>query len=112
VATLVAACALAGVTAPVASADSWFLDTTADPVRPDDRATRPGVVAPAVRPDDEAGVRGPGAAPAVAPVIATTDEFDWTDAGIGAAAALGVLALGAGALLGVRSRHPSRASVH
>lgn len=39
-------------------------------------------------------------------------RFDWTDAGIGAAVALGVLALGTGTLLGVRSRRPTRVSAH
>ena len=65
-------------------------------VRPDDRATHgPGAMATydnrAVRPDDRAW-RGAGPAPAIAPDASSTgvDGFDWADAGIGAAGALGL----------------------
>jgi hypothetical protein len=102
-------------------------------VRPDDRATRvspvtpsselnpaalpctpncPGFdavatpAAPVGLPDDRAGVRGPGAAPETAPVhiVVASDGFDWTDAGIGAGLALGLILLGSGMLL-VARRH-------
>ena len=101
------------------------LDATV--VRPDDRAVRvsPGVVVAAVRPDDRAvrlspatadepamlpdnraGVRGPGAAPDATPatILVSPNGFDWTDAGIGAGMALGLILLGSGMLL-VARRH-------
>jgi hypothetical protein len=80
-------------------------------VRPDDRATHgPGAIAPyansAVRPDDRAW-RGAGPAPAIVPDATSTgvDGFDWADAGIGAAGAvgLGLLLLGGTAFV-VRQR--------
>jgi hypothetical protein len=96
-----------------------------DPVRPDDRADR--TIAPAAqpaagRPDDRA-FRGVGLVPAASPVrpdaradqslptIAvealprTADGFDWSDAGIGAAGAFGLVLLVAGAsVVGLRLR--------
>ena len=66
-------------------------------VRPDDRATHgPGAVGAidVVRPDDRAW-RGVGAAPVIfetAPA-SRVDGFDWADAGIGAAGALGFVLL-------------------
>ena len=86
-------------------------------VRPDDRAGTRGVeptAAPAVvssdyqeilrlmradglssstvstRPDDKAGIHGPGIVKTSEPVSASGSSFDWTDAGIGAGTALGV----------------------
>ena len=74
-----------------------FASTGADVVRPDDRAWR--------------GV-GP------APVIVTTaspasriDGFDWADAGIGAAGALGIALLLIG-ILGARPAPPARRGTH
>ena len=55
-------------------------------------------------PDDRAGVRGPGAAPAPALIVVSADGFDWTDAAIGAALSLGLILLGTGGLL-VARRH-------
>jgi len=80
-------------------------------VRPDDRATHgPGAIAaydnPAVRPDDRAW-RGAGPAPAIATGATSTgvDGFDWADAGIGAAGALGLgLLLIGGTAFVVRQR--------
>lgn len=71
--------------------------------RPDDRAGLHGpgayaeVAAVSVRPDDRAGIRGPGAAPTV---ILTQAEsgFDWADAGIGALGAFGLALLCFGGL--------------
>jgi hypothetical protein len=51
----------------------------------------PDVVA-SVRPDDRAGVRGPGAAPTVI-LTQTPRGFDWEDAGIGALGAFGLALL-------------------
>jgi hypothetical protein len=73
--------------------------------RPDDRGARVSPVIPsepAVLPDDRAGVRGPGAAPPS--IVIFPDGFDWTDAGIGAALAFGLVLLGSGMLL-VARRH-------
>jgi hypothetical protein len=102
-------------------------------VRPDDRSSRVSPVSPSTElnpaalpcsptcpdfdavatpaapvglPDDRAGVRGAGAAPQTAPVhiVVASDGFDWTDAGIGAGLALGLILLGSGMLL-VARRH-------
>jgi hypothetical protein len=65
-----------------------------------------GSPAPA-RPDDRDGLRGPGAAPAAVPatVAIAPRDFDWTDAGIGAAVALGVALVAAAGMLALyRSR--------
>jgi hypothetical protein len=68
--------------------------------RPDDRPTHgPGAIANAqrdvvLRPDDRADRRLPNEAPVVQP--ASASGFDWFDAGIGAAATLGVVLLVAG----------------
>jgi hypothetical protein len=90
-----------------------IVETTA-PARPDDRANHgPGAVvtddsSAIVRPDDRAW-RGAGPAPAVevlrAPSV-RTDGFDWADAGIGAAGALGLglLLVGATTLVLRRQR--------
>ena len=61
---------------------------------------------PAMLPDDRAGVRGPGAAPDATPatILVSPNGFDWTDAGIGAGMALGLILLGSGMLL-VARRH-------
>jgi hypothetical protein len=80
--------------------------------RPDDRAnhgvgalttslTRP------VRPDDRAW-RGIGPEPTVVPIdspTVTVDRFDWLDAGVGAAGALGLALLLAGASVFAVRRH-------
>ena len=79
-------------------------------VRPDDRAVRVSPATPVepvvVLPDDRAGVRGPGAAPDPTPatILVSPNGFDWTDAGIGAGMALGLILLGSGMLL-VARRH-------
>lgn len=75
------------------------VSATSAGVRPDDRATHgPGAVGAvdAVRPDDRAW-RGVGSAPVIvqteAPSSPPVDGFDWADAGIGAAGALGIALL-------------------
>lgn len=75
-------------------------------LRPDDRATHgPGALdvagsADIVRPDDRAW-RGVGPAPTIVPIASPSVRFDggfdWIDAGIGAAGALGLALLLAGA---------------
>jgi hypothetical protein len=90
-------------------------------VRPDDRAGVRGVgqasapdyierklialerqVSQAVHADDRAGIRGPG--PIETPTLVTShgDGFDWTDAGIGASAAVFMSALLAAAAMSRR----------
>jgi hypothetical protein len=87
---------------------------TSAPVRPDDRANHgPGAFTTVtsreiVRPDDRAW-RGVGPAPTVEIVESPSvrvDGFDWADAGIGAAAALGfgLLLVGTSALVRRRQR--------
>lgn len=87
---------------------------TTTSIRPDDRANhRPGAFASntsseIVRPDDRAW-RGAGQAPRVEIVESPSvhvDGFDWADAGIGATAVLGLglLLVGASALMGRRQR--------
>lgn len=93
-----------------------------EPVRPDDRADRtiaPAAQPAAVRPDDRA-FRGVAPVSPVRPddradrslltiavetLPTTADGFDWTDAGIGAAGAFGLVLLVAGAsVVGLRLR--------
>jgi hypothetical protein len=59
-----------------------------------------------IRPDDRAGARGPGIAATALPSVAASpdDGFGWDAAFLGAAAMLGVLVLGAAAILAIRSR--------
>jgi hypothetical protein len=82
--------------------------------RPDDRAGLHGpgayVQVAAVRPDDRAGIRGPGAAPTV--ILAQAEAgFDWADAGIGALGAFGVaLALFGALQVASRSRRSHAAA--
>lgn len=61
---------------------------------------------PSVRPDDRAGMRGPGLAAVAAPVPVAVDgkSFQWGDALFGAAAALGAVLLAAAATLTIRHR--------
>jgi hypothetical protein len=66
-----------------------------------ERYTKMAEAYQATRPDDRAGVRGPGPVE-TPPVVTTHDGFDWTDAGIGASAMLFVAALIAAALLARR----------
>ena len=104
--------AVAAIAAPAAQADPWYDDSGIAgnaAVRPDDRAVRVSPVsAPetAVRPDDRPGLRGPGAAPQDSPlqIVIRPGGFDWTDAGIGAVFALGLVLLAGGAAL-VARRH-------
>lgn len=79
-------------------------------IRPDDRATHgPGAVGAVdvVRPDDRAW-RGVGTAPVIVETAPASriDGFDWADAGIGAAGALGIalLLMGFSALVLRRQR--------
>ena len=60
----------------------------------------------AVRPDDRAVARGPGAvAPTLSPSADPTEpNLGWSDAFLGAAGILGVLLLGAAATLAIRHR--------
>jgi hypothetical protein len=119
IAVAVLACAFAVVAAASAQADTGIRpdDRTthgpgavaagapSKPVRPDDRADRaiaPAAQPAAVRPDDRADRGLPTIA---AEALPTTDGFDWTDAGIGAVGALGLVLLVASAsLLGLRLR--------
>jgi hypothetical protein len=85
-------------------------------VRPDDRAARVSPVSPvepAVLPDNRDGVRGPGAAPRTTPahIVVSPTRFDWTDAGIGAGMALGLILLGSGMLLVARRHRRPTAAV-
>ena len=79
-------------------------------LRPDDRpeARGPGatvvVTATPVRPDDRPAARGPGVVASPAPIVIAPTGFDWTDAGIGFAAAFGIALLAGGFLL-VARRH-------
>jgi hypothetical protein len=59
-----------------------------------------------VRPDDRAGIRGPGIAASTAPVSVSVDEtgFQWGDALFGAVAAIGAVLLAAAATLTIRHR--------
>jgi hypothetical protein len=59
----------------------------------------------AVRPDDRAGIRGPGVVqPPVAAPIVSKPGFDWGDAGIGALGGLGAMFLLGGAMALVLTR--------
>jgi hypothetical protein len=93
--------------------------------RPDDRAGVRGTggqAAPAqvvvggpglsARPDNRAGILGVGSdASDTAFSVATSTGFNWTDAGVGAAAAAGVLVLlGSAALLAMPKRQHRRAT--
>lgn len=104
---------LLALTAVVLGAAAFAVPALADTpasghVRPDDRAgvRGPGSTAGpvpniAVRPDDRAGIRGPGAvsAPIGTPVVVDLSgpDFDWGDAGIGATAGVGLVLLLVGA---------------
>jgi hypothetical protein len=99
--TIAALCALSlAAAAPIAATAA---------TRPDDR---PGLRTPsgvstltATRPDDRDGIRAPGAASDVLqPVAAASAAFSWGDAGIGAVAALGAIALLGTAAVGIRRR--------
>ena len=132
----IAVAALATVSAVILAAPAQ----AGSPVRPDDQAIHgPGSVAtglPAapVRPDDRADRRLPGAAdepglgtePTKTPIVGDdkgnvrvgveyaptggADGFNWGDAGIGAAAAFGLVLLAAGASL-VERRHRRAAAI-
>ena len=78
------------------------------PRRP--RHSWPGAIAAAqrdvvLRPDDRADRRLPNDAPVTQPT--TGEGFDWVDAGIGAAATLGLVLLVAGASV-MRLRHQTQ----
>jgi hypothetical protein len=82
-------------------------------VRPDDRAVRvtpgnPQVVVSA-RPDDRADRFSPEAGNPQVVVAAPSTGFDWSDAGIGAGSALGLMLLALGAALA--TRHVGRKSL-
>jgi hypothetical protein len=123
----IAASVSLAATVATAAGDDWARDDAAAiapadsnrGVRPDDRASRGAELAPMVaiaqadsnrglRPDDRAS-RGAELAPTVAVVQSPSvhvDGFDWADAGIGAAAAvgLGLLLAGGSALVRRRQR--------
>jgi hypothetical protein len=89
--------AAVALTALVATTGAMAADAV---VRPDDRAAHgPGIdAAPldvVLRPDDRADRPLPNDAPVTQPT--TSEGFDWVDAGIGAAATLGLVLLVAGA---------------
>lgn len=90
---------------------------TSGSARPDDRAGARGpgalvVSQSGVRPDDLAGIRGPGSIPAVFVASGSSrDGFDWSDAGVGAAGALGLALLLLGGLqLAARGRRDHAAA--
>lgn len=91
--TVAVGVALASAAAPIAAADDWWAQTGATGTT-------------AVRPDDRPGARGPGTAVDTRPVVVVEQPsgFDWTDAGIGAGATLGVILLASGLSL-VARRH-------
>jgi hypothetical protein len=115
--TLAAALAALAAGIPTAGADPWWNDEQVSITRPDDRTgmrgagavASAGLVESIGRPDDQPGPRGPGTVSSERPAIVTSfaDALDWLDAGIGAAFAAGLLAIGAGALLVVRRRGDS-----
>ena len=83
-------------------------------VAPDDRAGVRGIGRSALNlsPDDRLGPRGDTVAQTRPPatIIVRPGGFDWADAGIGAAVAIGAALLGAGMLLAGRRRsvaHPA-----
>ncbi len=90
----------------VAQSNGWV--ASAQVTRPDDRPTLgPGAIEAAqqdvvLRPDDRADRRPPSDSPVAQPTAG--DGFDWLDAGIGSAAALGLVLLLAGASV-MRLRH-------
>jgi hypothetical protein len=106
--------ATAALAAPAAQADDWYRassanDGSAQVARPDDRAgiRGPGAenfLAHGMRPDDRAGVRGiaPTVSSEPATVRVTVDEFSWSDAGIGAASGLALAMLAGGTFLVLR----------
>ena len=100
--------AAVALTALVATTGAMAADAV---VRPDDRAAHgPGAIAAAqrdvvLRPDDRAERGLPNDAPVAQPT--TTEGFDWVDAGIGAAATLGLVLLVAGASV-MRLRQQTR----
>jgi len=107
---------LAGAAVPTAAADDWWADGPGSTAatRPDDRPGPRGAgAAPeqlSVRPDDRAQPRGPGAAGDARPLVVVEQPggFDWADAGIGAAAAFGLVLLASGlALVALRHRKAS-----
>jgi hypothetical protein len=110
---LVLGLAAAAFVAPAAHADAWFAEQASTSTRPDDRGARVTATSLAqandvvhyARPDDRAGLRGPGAfqapqQPVSAPV--TGDGFNWGDAGIGAGSALMTLLIAVAAMVAVR----------
>ena len=128
--SLVVVVLVAALAAPLAQADKWGSSAGANrsgiSVRPDDRSGPRGPVASAVpglgphhsgiRPDDAAGPRGPSI-PISTSTIASTktvtvriDNFQWLDAGVGAAVALAAISLAGAIRLASRGR-ASRAAV-
>lgn len=111
---------------PAAQADGWARDSRAglDPgiaAAIHDRASltpEPVALDPAIRaallerassitrPDDRAGARGPGFVVTGPPLeaVASSDAFQWDDATLGAAAALGAMLLAAALAYGMRRR--------
>jgi uncharacterized iron-regulated membrane protein len=101
---------------PDSRADRGILIQLKTAVRPDDRAgiRGPGAIeqpttgSTATRPDDRAGERGPGAFDRPTVVVAhTATDFDWGDAFVGAMGGIGMALLLTGALfllLGQRTK--------
>lgn len=85
--------AVVALAAPTAAADDWWA------------STQPAS-GTALRPDDRPGPRGPGTAVDSRPIVVVDrpNGFDWVDAGVGAAAALGLVLLASGVSL-VARRH-------
>jgi hypothetical protein len=110
-----AALASLAIAAPAAQADDWYRSSTSATEATTLSAREYQVLkqmyesthveATATRPDDRPGVRGAGAAETRQPV-ATVEPvgFDWTDAGVGAGMALGLILLAGGAVI-VARRH-------
>src|SRR5438876_3227837 len=122
--SLILAVLVAAVVVPLAQADKWATsagaNTSSASVRPDDRGGPRVLVASAVpglgphhsgvRPDDAAGPRGPSIPIATSPIASTKtvtariDNFQWLDAGVGAAVALAATALAGAIFLAARPR--------
>jgi hypothetical protein len=128
--SLVLVVLVAALLAPLAQADKWGSSAGANSggvvLRPDDRGGTRGPVALAVpgikpdhhgvRPDDAAGPRGPSipilTSTKTSPTVVTVriDNFQWLDAGAGAAVAIAALTAIGGAIL-LTSRRGSKPAV-
>jgi hypothetical protein len=96
---LLAAACMVAVSPAVADTPSDYPNVTgtvSESTPPPDWFEREAAKATAttpVRPDDRAGVRGPGMATGGTTIIVAADEFDWNDATIGLAVGIGAMIL-------------------